>query len=87
LRIRGVTEEFSSLPRSRSAAGPRAGVARAGATFDVRASIPADAIGASDATVVVETDQVYVPAEQRRGSQDRRHLALKVYACEFLPVR
>lgn len=88
LRIRGVTEEFSRPSQVTIRSGDRElGRFEAGATFEIRASIPADALGVSDAAIVVETDQVYVPAEKRPGSQDRRHLALKVYACEFLPVR
>jgi hypothetical protein len=36
------------------------------------------------ATVVtLETDQVFQPADRSRGSQDRRHLGLRIFKCEF----
>jgi hypothetical protein len=34
-------------------------------------------------TIVFETDQVYVPAERSRRSQDRRHLGLRILRCEL----
>ena len=34
-------------------------------------------------TIVFETDQIYVPAERSRRSQDQRHLGLRIYTCEL----
>ena len=35
-------------------------------------------------TIVLETDQVFSPADRsRRGSADRRHLGLRIFTCEF----
>jgi hypothetical protein len=33
-------------------------------------------------TLVLETDQVWVPAERSRRTQDRRHLGLRIFKCE-----
>jgi hypothetical protein len=33
--------------------------------------------------VFVTTDQVYVPAERSRRTQDRRHLGLRIFTCEI----
>jgi hypothetical protein len=34
-------------------------------------------------SIVLETDQVYVPAERSRRTQDRRHLGLRILRCEL----
>ena len=34
-------------------------------------------------TIVLETDQTYVPAERSRRTQDRRHLGLRILTCEL----
>jgi hypothetical protein len=34
-------------------------------------------------TVVLETDQVWVPADRSRRTQDRRHLGLRIFKCEI----
>ena len=47
-------------------------------SFDV--TIPADQLAAS---LIFETDQVYVPAERSRRTQDRRHLGLRIFKCEI----
>jgi Dolichyl-phosphate-mannose-protein mannosyltransferase len=36
--------------------------------------------------VTFETDQVFQPADRSRRSQDRRHLGLRIFACEVRPV-
>jgi len=36
--------------------------------------------------VTFETDQVFQPADRSRTSQDRRHLGLRIFACEVRPV-
>ena len=41
--------------------------------------LPADALSAGDGRVVVTSDKFFVPAE-REGSQDQRHLALRIYS-------
>ena len=33
--------------------------------------------------IVLETDQVYVPADRSRRTQDRRHLGLRIWKCEL----
>jgi hypothetical protein len=43
-------------------------------SFDVPIAEPPDRI-------VLETDQVYVPAERSRRTQDRRHLGLRIFKC------
>lgn len=55
-------------------------------SFAVRAVIPGDLLAGDDATVTIETDQMYVPAERSRRSPDRRHLALRVFDCRIDPV-
>jgi hypothetical protein len=34
-------------------------------------------------SITLETDQVYVPAERSRRTQDRRHLGLRIFKCEL----
>jgi hypothetical protein len=34
-------------------------------------------------TIVLETDQVWVPAERSRRTQDRRHLGLRIFRCDI----
>jgi hypothetical protein len=34
-------------------------------------------------TLVMETDQVYIPAERSRRTQDRRHLGLRIFKCDL----
>jgi hypothetical protein len=41
--------------------------------------LPADALAAADGHVVMASDKFFVPAEQA-GSQDQRHLALRIYS-------
>jgi hypothetical protein len=87
LRLTGVTEGFSNPSHVTIRHGDRV-LARlaAGETFDLQASIPADVLSeTADTTLVIETDQAYVPAERKSGTKDRRHLALKVFVCEFIP--
>jgi hypothetical protein len=37
-------------------------------------------------TIVLETDQIYVPADRSRRTQDRRHLGLRIFKCELRPA-
>jgi hypothetical protein len=87
LRITGVTEEFSKPSEVTIRTGDRVLTkVAAGESFDLQVSVPGDALDATERTIEITADQVYVPAEKNPGSQDRRHLALKVYSCEFLPA-
>jgi hypothetical protein len=52
------------------------------ADFSLDVAIDA-AMDASVETIVLETDQVYIPAEQSRRTQDRRHLGLRIFKCEI----
>jgi len=87
LRLSGVTEGFSKPSHLTIRHGDRV-LARleAGENFSLQASIPADVLSeAAETTLVIETDQAYVPAERKTGTEDRRHLALKVFVCDFGP--
>ena len=42
-------------------------------------------IANADETIVLETDQVFVPADRSRRSADRRHLGLRIFKCELRP--
>ena len=37
-------------------------------------------------TIVLETDQVFAPADRSRRSADRRHLGLRIFKCELRPA-
>jgi hypothetical protein len=39
-----------------------------------------------DGRIVLETDQVFVPAERSRRTTDRRHLGLKIFKCRLVPA-
>jgi hypothetical protein len=56
-------------------------VARLNPSSDFAQSIvlPADALAAADGRVAITSDKFFVPSE-REGSQDQRHLALRVYS-------
>jgi hypothetical protein len=49
------------------------------ADFTQEIVLPASALAAARGEVVITSDKFFVPAE-RSGSQDRRHLALKIYS-------
>ena len=40
-------------------------------------------LAAGEQTIVLETDQVYVPAERSRRTLDRRHLGLRIWNCRL----
>ena len=51
---------------------------------DFSIDVPIEArAGASPEPIVLETDQIYVPAERSRRTQDRRHLGLRIFKCEL----
>jgi hypothetical protein len=50
--------------------------------FAIDAHIPAELVAGEESAIVIETDQMYVPAERSRRTGDRRHLALRVFQCE-----
>jgi len=52
--------------------------AEPGADFNLRVSVPAAALAASDGMITIETDQTFVP-NQRSGSPDRRTLGLRIF--------
>jgi hypothetical protein len=54
--------------------------------FALSVVIPAMLVGPIETAIVIETDQVYVPAERSSRSHDRRHLGLRVYECAITPV-
>jgi len=86
LTLRGELEQASS-----SRVTVRSGE-RVLAQFDVGTSfartviLPADAFGASETTIALESSASFVPAETRWRSRDRRRLALKLYECTLTPV-
>jgi hypothetical protein len=55
-------------------------------SFFLQTSIPAELVAGAESTITIETDQIFMPADVRRGSQDRRHLGLRVYFCELKPA-
>ena len=57
-----------------------------GREFSVQTVIPADLLAADESAIVVETDQIVVPAERSRRTQDRRHLGLRVFDFQLRPV-
>ena len=57
-----------------------------GRQFFVQTRIPAELLAADESAIVVETDQVVVPAERSRRTQDRRHLGLRVFDFQLRPV-
>jgi hypothetical protein len=51
---------------------------------DFSIDVPIDIrIGDAPQPIVFETDQIYVPAERSRRTQDRRHLGLRIFTCEL----
>jgi hypothetical protein len=47
--------------------------------FELTARVPAAALRASGGILTLATDRVFVPAEVRSGSDDRRRLGLRIY--------
>jgi hypothetical protein len=47
--------------------------------FELTARVPAAALQASGGILTLATDRVFVPADVRRGSNDRRRLGLRIY--------
>jgi hypothetical protein len=57
------------------------------ADFSVDVAVPGAGPSGGDRTITLETDQVFVPAERNwRRSDDRRHLGLRIFRCEFVPA-
>jgi len=71
---------FDAAPNVVVSVGARE-VARLNPSSDFAQSIvlPADALAAADGRVAITSDKFFVPSE-REGSQDQRHLALRVYS-------
>jgi hypothetical protein len=57
-----------------------------GRTFSVETVIASDLLTAEENVIFVETDQVVVPAERSRKTQDRRHLGLRLFDVQLRPV-
>jgi hypothetical protein len=50
----------------------------------VPADVVADGPAGGETQLTIESDQWYVPAETNwRPTQDRRHLALRIFECEL----
>jgi hypothetical protein len=54
--------------------------------FQMTARVPASALQASGGVLTLTTDRVFVPAEVRSGSNDRRRLGLRIYNVWVKPV-
>jgi hypothetical protein len=87
LAIYGETEGFSRPTGLKIQVGDRelAHVA-VDSPFSLGADIPADLLTGDETAIVVESDQFFVPADRSRRTQDRRHLALKVYNVQLRPA-
>jgi hypothetical protein len=87
LTVDGVTEDFSRPSHVTIRAGDRILAQQdVGATFSIRAELPAALIGDRerlDQIITIETDQVNIPADRKSGTADRRHLGLKVFDCRI----
>ena len=55
-------------------------------SFFVQTSVPAELVAGAENIITIETDQIFVPADARRRSRDRRHLGLRVFFCELKPA-
>jgi len=81
IMVRGESplKYFSAPPTVRIRAGSRElAVFRPTSDFSWRVQVPEDALAASDGTVTIETDQVYLPG-QVEGTADARRLGLRVF--------
>jgi hypothetical protein len=57
------------------------------ADFSIDAAIPVSGGWDRETTISLETDQVWIPAEQSwRPTGDRRHLGLRIFKCQLRPV-
>ena len=85
--MRGETEGFSRPTRITVRVGDRViAQSTANGRFVVQADIPADLLTGEETAIGVESDQFFVPAERSRRTQDRRHLALRVYEVQLRPA-
>jgi hypothetical protein len=87
LSLTGETGPFASPSNVRAMSGDRV-LARwtVGREFSVSAPIPADALKDDEGEIILETDQLFVPAERSWRTRDRRRLGLRVYDCQLRPV-
>ena len=86
LYLQGVTEGFSRPSMVRVRVGERILAQESvGSSFDLRVVIPPELLPAAETLITIETDQFYVPAERNSGTEDRRHLALKLLQCRLEP--
>jgi hypothetical protein len=86
LRLDGELEE-ASTSRVVVRAGDRIlGEQEVPRVFSIAVAVPAGLIDTDDTSITIETSAWYVPAEKRWRSRDQRHLGLKIYSCQFVPV-
>lgn len=82
MQIESPLRYFDRPPHVRLIAGRRSfAEATPDSDFVLEASIPLDVLQAADGIVTLETDRVFVPAEQG-GPPDRRHLGLRVFGVD-----
>jgi hypothetical protein len=55
-------------------------------SFSLQTTIPAELVAGAENIITIETDQVFIPADVRLRSPDRRHLGLRVFFCELKPA-
>ena len=86
LRLDGALEEATSS-RVIVRAGDRVlADQEVSQAFSIDVPVPAGIVGPTDTAITIETSAWYIPAEKRRRSRDQRHLGLKIYSCQFVPV-
>jgi hypothetical protein len=87
LAVRGEANPSADRPRFVIRAGARAIVdEQVESAFSIRVRIPADLLAGPDPTLVLETDQTYVAAEEEWRSSDRRRFGFRIYEWQLTPV-
>ena len=82
MQIESPRRYFDAPPHVRLVAGDRViAEATPDADFVLEGVIPLDALRAANGVVTLETDQVFVPADEGGGA-DRRHLGLRVFGVD-----
>jgi hypothetical protein len=86
LSIESPLKYFDTAPQVRVSAGERELAASAVAdALDLIVDVPADALASTGGLITVATDKTFVPFE-RGGSLDPRHLGLRVFSVQVLPM-
>jgi hypothetical protein len=87
LTVRGETNPSADRPRFILRAGTRVVVDEpVEQDFSIHVRIPADLLAGPDPTLVLETDQTYVAAEEEWRSSDRRRLGIRIYEWRLTPA-